>query len=101
MNRIVSPLLAAVFLAASAGLALAANTAAQPAAAQPSAAVPHQNRAQGDRMTSALNLLEAQGYGSFSNFKQDGQNYAATVKQNGQSFGVVINPDSGQVTRQG
>jgi len=82
MSRFSSALLAGAFLAASAGLALAADSGA-------------------NRMTQALNLLEAQGYGSFSNFKADGANYQATVTQDGQSFTVVINPDSGQVTRQG
>ena len=52
-------------------------------------------------MTHALNLLEAKGYGDFRDFKQDGTNFAATVTQNGQSFGVVIDPDNNQITRQG
>ena len=63
MTRIASLLLAGALLAASGGLALAAGNAA--------------------RMTQALNLLEAQGYGNFSNFEQDGANFEATVKQNG------------------
>ena len=83
MSRFSSALLAGAFRAASAGLALAADSGGA------------------NRMTQALNLLEAQGYGSFSNFKADGANYQATVTQDGQSFTVVINPDSGQVTRQG
>jgi hypothetical protein len=82
MVRFSSALLAGALLAASAGMAFAADSGA-------------------NRMTEALNLLEAQGYGSFSNFKADGANYQATVTQNGQSFTVTINPDSGQVTRQG
>jgi Peptidase propeptide and YPEB domain len=83
MVRFSSALLAGAFLAATAGMALAADSGGA------------------NRMTEALNLLEAQGYGSFSNFKADGANYEATVSQNGKSFTVVINPDSGQVTRQG
>lgn len=82
MTRFSSALLAGALLVATAGMAFAADSGA-------------------NRMTDALNLLEAQGYGSFSNFKADGANYEATVTQNGQSFTVVINPDSGQITRQG
>lgn len=37
----------------------------------------------GDRMTSALNLLEANGYTNFTNFKSNGTGYTATVSQNG------------------
>ena len=85
MKSLASTLLAGAFLAASTGLALAAGGSAGDAA----------------RMTQALNLLEAQGYGSFSNFKADGANFQATVDQNGQSFSVLINPDSGQISRQG
>jgi hypothetical protein len=93
MNRLAATLLAGACLASSAGLALAAG--------QPMSAKPAAGRSAGDRMTAALNLLEAKGYGDFSNFKADGNNFAATVKQNGKSFGVVIEPDSGQITRQG
>ena len=53
------------------------------------------------RMTSALNLLEAKGYGSFNNFKRDGKDFTATVMKNGQSQTLRIDPDSGQVTNQG
>ncbi|HUC67122.1 MAG TPA: hypothetical protein VMA53_16905 [Stellaceae bacterium] len=102
MSRLASPLLAAAVLAASAGMAFAANA---PAAAQPPAAAHHprpiESRAFGDRMTAALNLLEAKGYGAFSDFKQNGNDFAATVTENGQHFAVTVDPDSGQVTRQG
>jgi hypothetical protein len=52
------------------------------------------------RMTSALNLLEAKGYASFSNFKQDGANFSATVTKNGHSQTVIVDPDSGTVMAQ-
>ncbi len=52
------------------------------------------------RMTSALNLLEAKGYASFSNFKEDGANFSATVTKNGHSETVIVDPDSGMVTTQ-
>jgi hypothetical protein len=107
MNRLASILLAGAFLAGGAGMASAAGA---PAPATPAAApMTHATAPQaaprgtslGNRMTQALNLLEAKGYADFSNFKQDGNNFAATVKQNGESFGVVIDPESGQITRQG
>jgi hypothetical protein len=86
---------------------------AQPPAASTAAPAPHARHHQpmaarstpsnalGDRMTAALNLLEAKGYGGFSDFKQNGKDFAATVNQNGQHFTVTVDPDSGQVTRQG
>lgn len=110
MNRFASGLLATAFLAGSAGLAFAADMpAANNAQATPPKhhamhmAAKHQQQASGeaDRMTSALNALEANGYGDFTNFHEDGQNFAATVTQNNQKFNVVVNPDTHQVTRQG
>ena len=55
----------------------------------------------GHRMTKALNLLEAKGYGSFNNFKRDGKDFTASVMKNGQSQTLRIDPDSGQITNQG
>lgn len=52
------------------------------------------------RMTSALNLLEAKGYASFSNFKRDGANFSATVTKNGHNETVIVNPDSGTIMAQ-
>ncbi|HZB93808.1 MAG TPA: hypothetical protein VE397_20335 [Stellaceae bacterium] len=115
MMRLAPTLVAAAFLAGSAGLAFAADATppAQPPAAAPATPMHHHykhmqmahrqdaGRAEGNRMTSALNLLEAKGYGDFSHFKQDGGNFTATVNQRGQQFNVVIDPGSGQVTRQG
>jgi len=54
-----------------------------------------------NRMTSALNLLEAKGYGSFNDFKRDGKDFTATVMKNGQNQTVRIDPDTGSVTNQG
>ncbi len=115
MNRLASPLLAAAFLAASTGMALAANApaASQPPASSTAAPAPQamhhkpmaaragQSNAVGDRMTAALNLLEAKGYGGFSDFKRNGKDFTASVSQNGQHFTVTVDPDSGQITRQG
>lgn len=64
-------------------------------------AVDHTVRSEGDRMTTALNLLEAKGYDSFTGFKTDGNHYVAMVTKGTHRFGVSVNPDSGRVTRQG
>ncbi len=55
-------------------------------------------RHEGDRMTAALNLLEAKGDASFTNFAASGNGFSAIVSQNGRSFRVSIDPDRGQVT---
>lgn len=54
----------------------------------------------GNRMTNALNLLEAHGYGSFSDFKANGNDFTATVNKNGRDVTVQIDPGSGQITTQ-
>jgi hypothetical protein len=53
--------------------------------------------ASANRETQALNLLEAQGYGSFTNFHQAGGDYTATVTRAGHAVTVRIDPQSGQV----
>jgi len=63
-------------------------------------AVPDFDNPQSGRATAALNVLEAQGYASFSNFEPSGSAYTALVTDNGQQFRVVINPDTGQISRQ-
>ncbi len=96
MNRMISAGVTGAFLLASAGIALAAN--------MPSGTVANasdRNGAEARRMTHSLNLLEAQGYGDFSNFRQDGKNFAATVTRNGRQFTVVVDPDANRVTSQG
>jgi hypothetical protein len=52
------------------------------------------------RATTALNILEAQGYANFSDFRPDGDMFTAVVNDGGQQFRVAINPDTGQITRQ-
>jgi peptidase YpeB-like protein len=52
-----------------------------------------------ERITRALNVLEAQGYASFKDFRADGKNYAATVKSAGKPMTVLVDPDTGQVIR--
>lgn len=52
------------------------------------------------RATVALNVLEAQGYANFSDFRPDGGMYTALVNDGSQQFRVVINPDTGQLSQQ-
>ena len=87
-----------------AGTALAASP-GQPAAA-PQAMHQHQRQATAvrtgaDRETQALNLLEAKGYGAFTNFRPAGNDFAATVTRDGRTMTVQVNPQSGQVTTAG
>lgn len=95
------------FTAAALSFALAAPALAAPNAApamrhHAGMAAMTQNPAShgAQRMTAALNALEANGYGDFSNFKADGANFSATVTRNGKQTVVVVDPDTGQVTRQ-
>ncbi|MGH7008595.1 MAG: hypothetical protein ACRED7_09345 [Stellaceae bacterium] len=74
------------------------SQAALPAGSEPS--VPDLDNPESSRATAALNVLEAQGYASFSNFGPSGNAYTALVTDNGQRFRVVINPDTGQISRQ-
>jgi len=63
-------------------------------------AVPDLDNPESGRATAALNVLEAQGYASFSDFGPSGSAYTALVTDNGRQFRVVINPDTGQISRQ-
>ncbi len=96
MNRMISASLAGALLVASAGIALAAA-----APAGTNATTPDRDSVEAARMTQSLNLLGAQGYGDFSNFRQDGKNFAATVTRSGQQLSVVVDPDTNRVTPQG
>ncbi len=53
------------------------------------------------RETKALNLIEANGYGDYTDFHAVGKNFAAQVDRHGQRLTVIANPDTGQVTQQG
>lgn len=91
-----------------AAVALSAGAAVAAPATQPAATSAHKtpgetalrNDATARRETKALNLIEAKGYGSFTNFKADGKDYTATVMRNGHAMTVRVNPDNGQVTTQ-
>src|SRR5882757_6603394 len=97
--------LTAVALMFSAGAAFAATPASTPTAnpaqhhhAQ-TATYQRINQTE-NRETKALNLLEAQGYASFSNFKSDGNEYSATVAKNGHTMTVMVDPVNGRITTQ-
>src|SRR5690348_2797804 len=107
MNRLASAALASAFFAATGGMALAANAPAGASSAAPANApratsgstasagttVPAaRSEASDARMTHALNLLEAKGYGDFHNFKQDGKDFAATVTRAGKQMTVKVDP---------
>ena len=96
---------AAALLVSSAAFAAGASPATAPNATKPvkphAAAVHHHAKAMAGEAdaTTALNLLEAQGYYGFTNFQRTGQNYTATVTQNGKTFQVTVDPRTRQVTR--
>ncbi len=52
------------------------------------------------RETKALNVLEENGYGDFSDVKPDGSNFIATVNRDGSQVRVLVDPESGKVTPQ-
>ena len=113
MNHLASAVLASAFFAATGGIAIAANAPAgagspspanAPAAMSGSTAAPAAKMSgtrDTPRMTHALNLLEANGYGDFHDFKSDGKNFDVTVTRGGKQSTVTVDPDSGQVTVQG
>jgi hypothetical protein len=96
MNRYVS--LALLTLLASAGTALAApqpNTTGDTPEAR--------------RTTQALNILEAQGLAAgledksasaFRDFREQGKTFVATLPQDGHVFTVMVDPETGQATRE-
>jgi len=92
--------LAVVPFCALAGAAFAATPPMTPAAA-PAHRYHSDKTPLARRETRALNLIEAKGYGDFTNFRADGKNFAAQVDKNGKRFTVIADPDSGQVTLQG
>jgi hypothetical protein len=83
-------------------LLAAASLALIPAQTHPSLAQTagsHENREveRGARYVTALNLLEAHGYASFSNFREEGDKFGADVVDNGRPEHVVIDPENGQI----
>lgn len=107
MIRLASAALAGAFFAASGSIALAANddAASLPPPAHPSLAAAtarlDRNAPSVERMTQALNLLEAKGYGDFRDFTADGKDFTASVNDNGRHVTVLVDPDAGTITPQG
>jgi hypothetical protein len=60
-----------------------------------------ENNPEAQRITRALNALEANGYGNFTNFQPSGNGFTATVNKDGRQMNVMVDPDSGQVRPQG
>jgi hypothetical protein len=93
--------LAVVPFCALAGAAFAATPPMAPAAAPTHHRHWSDNTALARRETRALNLLEAKGYGDFTDFHAQGKDFSAQVDKNGRRVTVITNPDSGQVTQRG
>lgn len=62
-------------------------------------AMPHWQM-QGQRATSALNLLESRGYGGFTDFHAVGRNFAANLMRDGKTVHVLVNPSTNQIQTQ-
>jgi hypothetical protein len=90
------------FALASIGFAQAATPATPAAPAHRAHAMHRASPASPEarRETHALNLIEAKGYGEFTNFHADGKNFTASVMSAGKRYTVTVNPDTGQVARQ-
>ncbi len=63
-------------------------------------AAAHNDNSTARSMTDALNTLEAQGMGSFSNFHQNSNGASATISQGGRQYDVTVDPNNAQVARQ-
>jgi hypothetical protein len=95
MNRYLAAAFAASLMSG-AGAAMA-QTPAVPST--PTKAIPtHPVRdLQGDPATKALNLLEASGYATFTQFHQVGDHYEAVAMKDGKPITVSVDPATGQV----
>jgi hypothetical protein len=102
--------LASAMIIGGAGLALAAPTVTPNAGDQQGGAWHQNDRYQKDwegsnpqavRATEALNLLEAKGYGQFSDFKAAGHDFTADVTKDGRTMHVLIKPDAHQIEQVG
>ena len=58
-------------------------------------------RVERDPATTALNLLEENGYRDFSNFRRTGRDFEVTADQNGRSVNIVVDPVAKTVRPQG
>ena len=94
--------IAALGLSAGAAFAASPNSSAmtQPSQQPSQQAQMQRSGWQANQETKALNVLEAQGFASFSNFRPVGNDhYAANVIQHGRDTTVQIDPQDGQITR--
>lgn len=90
-------------------LAAVACAAAWPLPAQSAPIIKHTgDTPEARRNTDALSILEAQGYcadlqsknvNGFDQFGSQGNDFVAQITQNGRSFTVSVNPETGRVTR--
>jgi Peptidase propeptide and YPEB domain len=78
-------------------IATTGGNSAPGAAARATMGSPRGDRAE-RRETVALNLLEAAGYGQYTDFKNDGGDYSAMVMKDGERLAVRVDPDKGTVT---
>ena len=53
----------------------------------------------GTPFTNALNLLEAQGYTGITDFRAEGQQFAATATYDGQRVSVLVDPVTRRIQR--
>jgi hypothetical protein len=84
-----------------------ANAGAMQSQASRQASEPHMGRKMADAnnarasaesaATNALNALEAHGYMTFTNFHKQGNEFEATVTQNGKPVNVMIDPTKDSV----
>jgi hypothetical protein len=73
---------------------------AQPAMSQHRIAMAERSDWRANQETRALNLLEAQGFANFTDFRRAGNDqYAANVLQHGRDVTIHVNPQDGQITR--
>jgi hypothetical protein len=97
--------LAVIPLSVLASAAFAATAPDAGAAMQHRVAAHHEARSpntpEARRITRALNLIEAKGYGDFENFHAAGRDYDATVTRDGKPVTLTVDPDSGRVTLKG
>ena len=98
MYRLAFAILPLLAVAGAASAAVPASNMEMSPAARAAASLPTRGPAV-HRVTQALNLLEAQGYGDFKDFHVQGTDFAANVTRGGQNFPVTIDPDTETIAR--
>jgi hypothetical protein len=82
------------------GSAVSGSTQPQGTARRHAGSARAEDSPEAQRITRALNALEANGYGSFTNFQPSGNGFTAAVNKGGGQTTVMVDPDTGQVTPQ-